>query len=66
MKEKNKNEYNAEMTINEYLSFLQIEYDYECKSKAFRSLHPQKDIIEAITLRRKPSSMKKRAAFLRG
>ena len=29
MKEKNKNEYNAEMTINEYLSLLQIKYDCE-------------------------------------
>ena len=37
-----------------------------CNIKAFRSLHPQKNLIRAITLRKKPSGMKKRAAFLRG
>jgi hypothetical protein len=29
MEEKNNNEYNAEMAINEYLSLLQIKYDCE-------------------------------------
>ena len=38
MKEKNKNEYNAEMTINEYLSLLQIKYDCETVYSLAKSL----------------------------
>ena len=38
MEEKNKNEYNAEMTINEYLSLLQIEYDRETVYSLAKSL----------------------------
>lgn len=38
MKEKNKNEYNAEMTINEYLSLLQIKYDCETVYSLVKSL----------------------------
>ena len=38
MEEKNNNEYNAEMAINEYLSLLQIKYDCETVYSLVKSL----------------------------
>ena len=38
MEEKNNNEYNAEMAINEYLSLLQIKYDRETVYSLVKSL----------------------------
>lgn len=38
MEEKNNNEYNAEMAINEYLSLLQIKYDCETVYGFIKSL----------------------------